>query len=126
MTDPDPHGHEPTDVSVGAVARFAIGLTLSTIAVLGLMWFVFDRFAASEAARSPRPGPMAAADPRTEPPEPRLQITPLPDLKKFRDDEDALLASYAWIDPGKGVVRIPVDRAMELVAREGLPARSAK
>ncbi len=32
--------------------------------------------------------------------------------------------SYAWIDQKAGVVRIPVDRAMELLAQRGLPART--
>lgn len=29
------------------------------------------------------------------------------------------LTTYGWIDRERGVVRIPVDRAMELLAREG-------
>ena len=29
------------------------------------------------------------------------------------------LASYGWVDRERGVVRIPIDRAMELRAREG-------
>lgn len=55
---------------------------------------------------------------------PLLQIAPEIDLKEFRAREDAELSSYGWIDRTTGVVRIPVERAMELVAQRGLPARS--
>jgi len=32
-----------------------------------------------------------------------------------------LLHHYRWIDKDQGAVQIPVERAMELVAKEGLP-----
>ncbi|MBI1788457.1 MAG: hypothetical protein HYR60_13020 [Acidobacteria bacterium] len=119
-----PHGgHEASDVNVRSVSRFTIGLTLVTIFVLGLMWLVMDFFLGREAARSPKPAPMIAADPLKEPPEPRLQTKPALDLQKVREDEEALLHQYGWVDPDKGIVRIPVERAMELVAKEGLPVR---
>jgi len=57
-------------------------------------------------------------------PEPQLQKTPVPDLKAIRAEEDKLLNGYAWVDQPKGVVRIPVDRAIEVLAKRGLPARS--
>jgi len=33
------------------------------------------------------------------------------------------LDGYGWIDPAHGIVRIPIQRAMDLVAAQGLPAR---
>ncbi len=108
------------DFDIRSVNTFVIGLVVGVIGSALLMWFVFDRYAASAARTSPRPDPMALSDPRKEPPEPRLQKTPVMDLKQFRAGEDEVLHSYGWVDPAKGVVRIPVDRAMELVAKEGL------
>ena len=35
--------------------------------------------------------------------------------------ENLLLNHYTWIDQSKGTVRIPIDRAMELIAQQGLP-----
>src|SRR5205809_128636 len=35
-------------------------------------------------------------------------------LKNLREDADKALNTYAWIDKNKGVVRIPIGRAMEL------------
>ncbi|HTM51405.1 MAG TPA: hypothetical protein VL285_22070 [Bryobacteraceae bacterium] len=115
--------HETRDVNVRAVTRFGLGLVAGIILAVFLMWYLFDRFALRETRRSPRPETMAASNPRKEPPEPRLQKAPVLDLREFRAGEDAVLHTYGWVDPEKGVVRIPVERAMEIVAKEGLPSR---
>lgn len=39
--------------------------------------------------------------------------------------ENVLLDHYSWIDRSKGTVRIPIDRAMELIAQQGLPVAPA-
>jgi len=36
--------------------------------------------------------------------------------------ENARLQSYGWVDRSAGMVRMPIDRAMEFVAQQGLPA----
>ncbi len=41
----------------------------------------------------------------------------------MRAAEEKILHSYGWIDQQKGIVRIPIERAMELTAQRGLPAR---
>jgi hypothetical protein len=114
---------EQRDVNVGGVSKAAVGIVALVLVAAGLMWFLFGRFAAREARRSPRPEPMAASNPQKEPPEPRLQKASVMDLKNVQAGEEVILNQYAWIDPGKGIVRIPVARAMQLVAREGLPSR---
>jgi hypothetical protein len=40
------------------------------------------------------------------------------DLLSLRAREDAQLHSYGYIDRSRGVVRIPIERAMELLAQE--------
>jgi hypothetical protein len=35
-----------------------------------------------------------------------------------------MLATYDWVDQKAGTVRIPIDRAMELIAQRGLPMRT--
>lgn len=46
-------------------------------------------------------------------------------LKKVTDENTALTTGYAWEDRAKGIVRIPLDRAMELavakLAAQGAP-----
>jgi hypothetical protein len=55
---------------------------------------------------------------------PHLQIDPHADLVRFRADEEARLHSYGWVDRKAGVIHIPIERAMELTAQRGLPARA--
>jgi len=39
-------------------------------------------------------------------------------LKTVREDAETALNTYAWVDKNKGVVRIPISRAMELTTAE--------
>ncbi len=42
----------------------------------------------------------------------------------MREEEDALLNTYGWVDPQRGIVRIPIEQAMALVVQQGLPVRA--
>jgi hypothetical protein len=55
-----------------------------------------------------------------QPPQPRLQTNPSQDLVKFRAEEDKRLDSYYWVDKEKGIVHIPIERAMKEVAADGI------
>jgi hypothetical protein len=59
-------------------------------------------------------------------PTPRLEQDERTQLNDIRISEEQKLASYDWVDQKAGTVRIPIDRAMELVAQRGLPVRSQK
>jgi hypothetical protein len=55
-------------------------------------------------------------------PSPRLQTDDgYQEIADIHAKEDLLLDNYSWVDQGKGTVRIPIDRAMELIAERGLP-----
>src|SRR5207237_3632089 len=45
------------------------------------------------------------------------------DLASFRAEEDKRLGEYGWVNQQAGKVHIPVDRAMDLIAKQGLPSR---
>ncbi len=64
---------------------------------------------------------------RSLPAGPRLQVNPDRDIERLRAAENTHLASYAWVDPTAGVVRIPIERAMQMVAAGQKPgaARAA-
>jgi hypothetical protein len=51
------------------------------------------------------------------PPSPRLQANPAADLAAERRREEGMLEGYAWVDRKQGIARIPVQRAMEILAR---------
>ncbi len=55
-------------------------------------------------------------------PTPRLQEDDgNQDIADLHEREDLLLDNYSWVDRSKGTVRIPIERAMELIAQRGLP-----
>ncbi len=55
------------------------------------------------------------------PPQPRLQEDPAADLEQFRARENAELNSYRWVDRARGIASIPIARAIQIVARQGIP-----
>lgn len=112
--------HETTDVNVWAVGKFAIGLVavtvISVILLFGLLRFFQSREETSVAN---------TVEPTKLFPQPQLQKTPILDLKAIHAEEDKLLTGYAWVDEKKGVVRIPVELAIDVLAKRGLPTRTA-
>jgi hypothetical protein len=116
-------GHEETDINVWAVGKFAVALMLVTVAVLfvlfGLFRYLLSRDGGPPAGRSQ----VAASEPAKAFPQPQLQENEVLDLKAIRAAEDQVLHSYAWVDPEKGVVRIPIERAMDLLVERGLATR---
>jgi hypothetical protein len=47
------------------------------------------------------------------------------DVADLHAREDILLDNYSWADPAHTKVRIPIERAMELIAQRGLPVAPA-
>ncbi len=119
-------GHEERDVHALPIALSVLGLTAVIVAAMAAMYLLFNVFAAEQARKSNVPSPLAAEYGLKEPPEPRLQKDPLLDLQQMRARDAERLSTYAWVDRDAGVVRIPIERAIELLAARGLPAREAK
>lgn len=112
-------GYERRDMSVRVVGTFLLGLLVAIGVILVLMGWLFDYFSARATRLDVPPSPLAQARPL--PPEPRLQVRPGKDLRALRATEDAAMNSYGWVDQTAGIVRIPIDRAMDLLAKRGLP-----
>jgi hypothetical protein len=57
-------------------------------------------------------------------PKPRLQPDEYRDYAVYRRQVDEQMNSYTWIDKNAGKVRIPLSRAIDLLAERGLPVAS--
>jgi hypothetical protein len=118
-------GHEETDADIGPLVKFAIFLTVFTlaaaVATVGFYKFLDSRELSDKAPKYP----MTVGVERPLPPAPRLQTYPFQDVKTFRQEEAQLLEHYSWVDKNAGTVRIPVSRAIDLLAERGLPHRAA-
>ena len=118
-------GHEERDVRVRPIVLAVVGLATVSVAAFVLMHLLFNLLAVMQSKETAAPSPLAGAYGLKEPPEPRLQTSPIHDLQELRARDAAALHEYAWGDREAGVVRIPIDRAIAVLAERGLPARPA-
>ena len=126
-------GFEHEDMSSRTALYFLAGLVLVGLLVY-LIVFGMYRFLDSYAtAHQPPTSPMVKpeADTRAVTPEnaetfpqPRLEENERTQFRSFIEDQDRKLATYDWVDKDRGTVRIPIDRAMELIAQRGLPVHA--
>ena len=116
-----PVGHELSDLRPGYIALFGIALT-AVIVAAAVITSLLIYFKAAEQSRHETPIPRLARE-REPTAEPRLQVEAHNELRQMRAAEDAALNSYGWVDKDSGTVRIPIERAMEILAQKGLPAR---
>jgi len=112
------------------VYTFLVALAIAGILVhIGLwgLYRVLDRY---NATHQPPPNPLveSRADTRDvspeEPqrfPEPRLEKNERLEINDFRLREEQTLNTYGWVDQKAGVLHIPIERAMQLIAERGLP-----
>jgi hypothetical protein len=114
--------HEISDVNVRPLAWLGVGLAVLVVVSIVAMRGVFVFLDRQQARNDIAPSPMMTQRPQ-QPPEPRLQTTPVPNRRLIFEQENKRLTTYSWVDPKGGVVRIPVEQAMKLLAERGLPAR---
>jgi len=123
MPDEKPkHAHETSDANVRHLLIFGVGLSLVVIVGLIVSRAVFHYFVGHQGL-----GPPASPfeNVRTIPPEPRLQVRAPMDLKQYKMAQDGILSSYGWVDQQAGVVRIPIERAIDISLQRGFPVRQA-
>jgi hypothetical protein len=113
-------GYEIRDAAVSGILLSLFGVCL----LIAFALFGSDLLVAYFAPPESRTTSAGAGTQTPRTPEPRLQIDPGGDLVTMRRAEDVLLRSYGWIDRPSGTVRIPIDRAMDLLAAEQLGPQS--
>jgi hypothetical protein len=112
---------EHRDINAWAVYKFGIALALLCVLASALLFGLYRYFLARQGG--PMPKEMVNVDARRLPPMPRLQSAPISDLKDMRAAEDQILTGYGWVDQQHGVVRIPIERAIDLLAQRGIASR---
>jgi len=144
VVDPESPGYETADVNVGGVVVFLAGL-VGFVLIFFVFCFgmgkVINRALQKQDGPADRwhqqaqPGKLEnlASSPKLEQqqlqqltaqfPQPRLQTDDgNQDVADLHAREDLLLEHYSYADSSKpGAIRIPIDRAMELIAERGQP-----
>ena len=139
-------GYEGTDVKVSGIVVFLTALAIF-VAVTGVLCIGIGKVINSEMAKADGPvtkwnhpvdvrklGNLASSPEIQQQfaqlanrfPTPRLQTDDgYQEIADMHAKEDMLLENYSWVDRSKGTVRIPIERAMELIAERGLPVAPA-
>jgi hypothetical protein len=139
-------GFEPSDVREGGIVIFLVALAV-LVAVIGALSYGIGKvinahLKSEDGAPNKWTQTVDVQQLGNMPSNPELQnkvaeITqtfPTPrvqtdngnqDIVTLHAREDILLDNYTWVDRSKGTVRIPIERAMELVAQRGLPVAPA-
>jgi hypothetical protein len=129
MTDETPTTFD-SEIHLKGIVYSGIGLVLIVIVSAVLMWWLLRGFQKFDEKRDVRATPIEAANPQQPPPAPRLQVGPSfegalersdrDDMQAEREMEDKALSEPGWIDQRQGIVRVPIETAMQMVAQRGL------
>jgi hypothetical protein len=106
---------------MGPIILVGLGLAV-LVAIVALMIYGILQYLGTHPAFTARANPMALETSQI-PPAPRLEEHPAIEIQQLRAQEEHILSTYGWMDKKAGVVRIPIDRAMELELEQGFPTR---
>jgi hypothetical protein len=139
-------GYEASDVRVSGILVFLVALTIFAVVTAAMAYGVGKVLDARMTKEDGPPGKWTKTvdvrqlgDMPNSPelqnkvatlmqqyPTPRLQTDDgAQDVTDLHAREDLLLNNYSWVDQSQGKVRIPIERAMELIAQRGLPVAPA-
>src|SRR5271157_4046733 len=106
--------HESTEIAAKSIVLFALGLVVLGVAVHFALGCVMGRFAGQESKIAASRPPLFAA--AVDSSGPHLQSDPTADRIRTQKEQLEQLSSYGWVDRKAKIARIPIDRAMNLVA----------
>ena len=139
-------GYETTDANVGGVVAF-LAVLVASLAVFFVVCFGIGKLINEALIRHDGPESRwnqqagitqqnMASNPVIEQQQLRDLVSKFPTPRLQTDDgnndvialharEDLLLDHYTWADEQKQTVRIPIERAMQILAAQGLPVETA-
>jgi hypothetical protein len=121
--------HESRNPPIGRILLTAASVVLMMALCQGIVWRMMRDLARKRPLDPTAEARGIVTAPNLEMlkrfPAPHLQINPHDDLAAWRARQDAELSTYGWVDRSNGIVRIPIERAMDLTLARGLPVRSS-
>jgi hypothetical protein len=116
-------GYETRDASTSGVFKFLAALGIVLIGAALVCWGLFRFFTAHEVGPAASTSPFA--DTRQLPLGPQLQVNPRQDWLKFREAQEQSLHNYAWENRAAETARVPIEVAMDLLVKKGVPVQGA-
>src|SRR5579875_473067 len=117
--------HETREAVPRYILYFAAGVAVAVSIAFLVSWGVRVYFRTHQKYPAPE---SALSGGRVLPPPgvPQLQTHPAADLQNYLKQEREILNTYGWVDRKNGIVRIPIQRAMDILLQQGLPVRNSK
>jgi hypothetical protein len=133
-TTPSNGGFERQDLAPRGILYFLLALGIATVLCLFGLRGLFEYLDHRSKTSQPEVNPLitnvpsdtrhvAPGYPQSTFPSPKLEEDERGQLNGIRMNEEKTLYSYGWVDEKSGTVRIPIDRAMDLIVQRGLPVR---
>jgi hypothetical protein len=124
MNPTNDHGSVDRELDFKAIVQISVGIAVVVVISFLVAGWLLPVFEEHNASLNPPPSPLAEANQPWVPPGPGLQhFPPTTDLRSLEAGQEERLHSYGWVDQEAGIVHIPVERAMEVIAGRGLPSR---
>lgn len=112
MADTNHVDYERSDVGLRLVGWLAGGLATFVVITPLVLPLVFPL---STTRITPASRPAMSSD------APPLEVMPRVTLQATRQGEAQIEGGYGWSDRSRGQVRVPIDRAVDILLRKGLP-----
>ena len=109
---------ETTDFNLKYIAYFAVSLLVGLAVVLAVSTWVFKTFVKRDEREQVVRSEVQPV--QVGPREPQLQISSEQENQAYLAEQREELSKYGWVDQARGIAHIPIDRAMDIVAQEGL------
>lgn len=109
--------YQPDDASARIGGGALLGLVLLAVLAVAVVFAMFTLFRTHD-VHAPA---TALEQTRLVPSGPRLEADPRRDRLALDAAAQKRIETYGWADQGKGLVRIPIERAMALQAQKGWP-----
>ncbi len=117
-------GYERRDANAKWIFSVVIVLFVIWVAVEAILFGIQSWLKHQLAPGDPWRVAAGAARPANNPPGPQLQVSPPADWQTFFARQETEANTYGWVNRTAGVVRVPIERAMDLVLQQGLPVRT--
>ncbi len=105
------------DLPYTVLTLWTVGTFVGLGAVLLFVYFVFG---------TPHSYPVADLVLTRSMNQPVLQSDGVKDLEVFQAEQEKTLTTYGWVDKAQGTVRVPIEKAIDMVLKKGLSARGPK
>jgi len=113
--------YERFELSFRGVMAFLVALAFGAMIMHAALWDWWRNIGGGRKITAAHWSPASEQRPELFRNAPPLQLAPQDDWQTYRRTEDAALHSYGWVDKTNGIVRVPIEVAIQQILARGLP-----